>query len=135
MPDGTQVEQKLNFDRTRYYYSFETPMVGKYEVQITYSFGDKQYPASAVFYLARSPEYDAFAMCSAATLNAALRNRGDVYEDDSLVIRHNQDEISTYTMDFTIPLLVAAVVMYVVDIIIRKLKWIDIVSLFKKTNA
>ena len=133
MPNGQQVEQVLNFDQTRYYYTFETPDVGKYEVQITYNFGDEPFVSHTVFYLARSPEYDAFAMCSAASLNGALRDRGDVYEDGSLVIQHNKDEVSTYVMDFTVPLLVAAVVMYVVDIIIRKLKWVDIVSLFKKT--
>ena len=135
MPDGQQVVKTLNFDQTRYYYTFETPNVGKYEVQITYVFGDTTYVSNSVFYLARSPEYDAFAMCSAASLNAAIRDRGTVYEDGSLVIEHNKDEISTYTMDFTVPLLVAAVVMYVVDIIIRKLKWADIVSLFKKTSV
>ena len=135
MPDGQQVEKTLSFDQTRYYYSFETPDVGKYTVQITYQFGDDTYVSNSVFYLARSPEYDAFAMCSAASLNAALRDRGTVYEDDSPQIRHNKDEVSTYVMDFTVPLLVAAVVMYVVDIVIRKLKWADIVSLFKKTNG
>ena len=125
----------LNFDQTRYYYTFETPDVGKYEVQISYTFGDAPYVSNTVFYLARSPEYDAFAMCSAASLNAALRDRGEVYEYDSLVIEHNKDEVSTYTMDFTVALLAAAVVMYVVDIVIRKLKWADIVSLFKKTSV
>lgn len=135
MPDGSQVEKTLYFDQTRYYYTFQTPAVGKYQVQITYDFGTEQYVSNTVFYLARSPEYDAFAMCSAASLNGALRNRGKVYEDDSLVIEHNKDEVSTYTMDFTVALLVAAVVLYVVDIVIRKLKWVDIVSLFKKTNG
>ena len=135
MPDGGQVEKTLHFDQSRYYYTFQTPDVGKYQVQITYDFGTEQYVSNTVFYLARSPEYDAFAMCSAASLNAALRNRGQVYEDGSLQIQHNKDEVSTYTMDFTIALLVAAVVMYVADIVIRKLKWVDIVSLFKKTNA
>jgi hypothetical protein len=135
MPDGNQVEKTLHFDQTRYYYTFQTPAVGKYQVQITYDFGEEQYVSNTVFYLARSPEYDAFAMCSAASLNAALRNRGQVYEDDSLVIEHNKEEVSTYTMDFTVPLLAMAVVMYVADIVIRKLKWVDIVSLFKKTNA
>ena len=135
LPDGTQVEKTLNFDQTRYYYTFETPDVGKYSVQITYTYADTTYVSNSVFYLARSPEYDAFAMCSAASLNGAIRDRGRVYEDGSLVIEHNKDEISTYVVNFTVPLLVAAVVMYVVDIIIRKLKWADIVSLFKKTNA
>lgn len=135
MPGDKQVEQTLYFDQTRYYYTFETPDVGKYEVQITYQTKDNSYVSQSAFHLARSPEYDAFAMCSAASLNGAIRDRGRVFEDGSLVIEHNKDEISTYVVNFTVPLLVAAVVMYVVDIIIRKLKWADIVSLFKKTSV
>ena len=109
--------------------------MGKYEVQITYQTKDNSYVSQSAFHLARSPEYDAFAMCSAASLNGAIRDRGRVFEDGSLVIEHNKDEISTYVVNFTVPLLVAAVVMYVVDIIIRKLKWADIVSLFKKISV
>ena len=135
MPSGQVVEQTLNFDKTRYYYEFETPEIGKYQIQITYQHGDEPYVSNTVFHLAYSPEYDSFAMCSAANLTAAIRGRGTVYEDDSLKVENNKDEISTYTMQFTVPLLIAAVVLYLVDIMVRKLTWADIRGLFKKTGA
>lgn len=133
MPDGSQVEQTLNFDKTRYYYEFETPEIGKYQIDISYIHGDVTYDSSAVFHLARSPEYDSFAICSAGSLNSAIRDRGTVYEDDSLKVENDEDEISTYTVDFTIPLLAIAIALYLIDICVRKLKWADIRGLFKKT--
>ena len=134
MPNGQVVEQTLNFDKTRYYYEFQTPEIGKYEIQITYTQNGENRQFHTSFHLSRSPEYDSFAMCSAANLTSAIRGRGTVYEDDSLKVRNNEDEISTYVMDFTIGLLVAAVVLYLMDIIVRKLTWADIRSLFKKTG-
>ena len=71
---------------------------------------------------------------SPATLSGVIRDRGVVYEDDSLVVENNMDEVSTYELDFTIGLLAIAVALYVIDIIIRKLTWADIRSLFKKST-
>ena len=135
MPDGTIVSKTLNFDQTRYYYEFNTPMLGKYQVQITYSYGKETYVNTAVFHIDRSPEYDSFVLYSAATLNSAVRDRGVVYEDDSLIVKNNMEEVSTYTVEFTIPLLIIAVSLYILDIIIRKLTWADIRTLFKKTSV
>ena len=58
-----------------------------------------------------------------------------VYEDDILKVENNMDEVSTYTVDYTIPLLAIAVALYVIDIIIRKLTWADIKSFFKKSSV
>ena len=135
MPDGSVVTKTLNFDQTRYYYEFNTPLLGKYEVQIEYSYGQETYVNTAVFHIDRSPEYDSFVLYSAATMTSAVRDRGKVYEDDSLKVENNVDEVSTYVVDFTIPLLVLAVSLYLIDIIIRKLTWADIRSLFKKTSV
>ena len=55
-----------------------------------------------------------------------------VSEDGSITIENNENELSTYTLSLTVPLFIAAVVLFVVDIIIRKLKWNDIKSLFVK---
>ena len=131
-PDGTVETQTLHFDRTRYYYEFNTPDVGKYAVQIRYSYGTVSYDVTTNFYIVRSPEYDSFTVYSAASLTSVIRDRGVVYEDDSLVVKNNLDEISTYEMDFTIALLAIAVALYVLDIIIRKLTWADIRTLFKR---
>lgn len=134
-PDGSVDAQTLRFDRTRYYYEFLTPMLGKYQVQITYSYGNNTYVNTAVFHIDRSPEYDSFVLYSAATLTSAVRDRGTVYEDDSLKVENNMDEVTTYTIDFTIALFAAAVILYVIDIIIRKLTWADIRTLFKRTQV
>ena len=134
-PDGSVEEQVLNFDQTRYYYSFDTPDLGKYQVQIRYSYGVNSYENTAVFHIDRSPEYDSFVLYSAATLTSAVRDRGTVYEDDSLKVENNMDEVSTYTVRFTLPLFALAVVLYVIDIIIRKLTWADIRSFFKKSAS
>ena len=132
-PDGTVDRQTLYFDRTRYYYEFDTPTIGKYSVQINYSYGAVQdYEVTTSFYIARSPEYDSFVVYSAASLTSVIRDRGVVYEDDSLIVTNNMDEISTYKMDFTIALLAIAVSLYVIDIIIRKITLADIRSLFKR---
>ncbi len=132
-PDGTTESHTLHFDRTRYYYEFHTPDIGKYSVQIHYSYGAVQdYEVVTNFYIARSPEYDSFTVYSAASLTGVIRDRGVVYEDNSLVVENNMDEVSTYKMDFTIALLAIAVALYVIDIIIRKITWADIRSLLKR---
>ena len=132
-PNGSVESHTLHFDRTRYYYEFDTPDIGKYSVQINYSYGAVQdYEVITSFYIARSPEYDSFVVYSAASLTSVIRDRGVVYEDDSLVVTNNMDEVSTYKLDFTIALLAIAVSLYVIDIIIRKITWADIRSLFKR---
>ena len=133
-PDGQVESHTLHFDRTRYYYEFDTPGVGKYEVKINYSYGVQDYETVMSFYIVRSPEYDSFAVYSAASLTSVIRDRGTVYEDNSLKVENNMDEISTYQLDFTIGLLAIAVALYVIDIIIRKLTWADVRSFFKKSS-
>ena len=130
---GAVDKQVLHFDRTRYYYEFDTPNIGKYSVKIKYTYVAVQsYEVETNFYIARSPEYDSFVVYSAASLTSVIRDRGTVYEDDSLVVTNNMDEVSTYKMDFTIALLAIAVALYVIDIIIRKITWADIRSLLKR---
>ena len=135
-PDGSVESQTLHFDRTRYYYEFDTPVIGKYSVKINYSYGAvADYEIVTNFYIARSPEYDSFVVYSAASLTSVIRDRGVVYEDDSLQVTNNMDEVSTYKVDFTMALLAIAVALYVIDIIIRKITWADIRSLFKRRAA
>ena len=60
----------------------------------------------------------------------AVDSRGTVITEGSLTVTNNKNSVGTYTIDFTYGLLISAVVLYVVDIIVRKLKWEDIVSFF-----
>ncbi len=130
LPDGSTVTERLTFDSTRYFYSFETPQRGRYLINITYAYGDKSYESEAAFHLGYSPEYDAFTVFDPAALHAAIRNRGGVWEGSIPSLENDDKEVATYTLRFIPPLMIAAAALYVIDIIIRKLKWNDIKSFF-----
>ena len=129
-PDDTTITERLTFDSTRYFYSFETPLRGRYLVNITYAYADKSFEAETAFHLGYSPEYDAFAVYDPAALHAAIRNRGTVSEGSIPSLENDDKEISTYVLRYAAPLMLAAAIMYVLDIIIRKLRISDIKSFF-----
>ena len=68
----------------------------------------------------------------AASLHECIRNRGTVTEGAVPLIENDATEVATYTVSYAVPLLIAAVVLFVVDVFIRKIKWKDILSLFGK---
>ena len=130
LPDDTTVTERLTFDSTRYFYSFETPLRGRYLVHITYAYADKSFESESAFHLGYSPEYDAFTVFDPAALHAAIRNRGTVSEGSIPSLENDDKEVATYVLRFTTPLMIAAVVMFVIDVIIRKLRWSDLKSFF-----
>ena len=130
LPDGSAVTERLTFDSTRYFYSFETPLRGRYLINITYAYGDQSYESEAAFHLGYSPEYDAFTVFDPAALHAAIRNRGGVWEGSIPSLENDGKEVATYTLRFIPPLMIVAAALYVIDVIIRKLKWNDIKSFF-----
>ena len=131
-PDGKQESKVLTFDSARYYFDFTTPDVGKYHIQILYEYDDHQFAAETAYNISYSPEYDRFAIFDAGSLHECIRNRGTVTEGEVPLIENDATEVATYTVSYAVPLLIAAVVLFVVDIFIRKIKWKDILSLFGK---
>ena len=131
-PTGATVTERLTFDSERYFYQFNTPELGKYSIEITYAYDDKTYSSASSFNISYSPEYDSFATFDASALHTAIRNRGTVSEENIPKIENNEDEVATYEVSFLLPFMIVAIVLYVVDIMIRKLKWKDIKSFFKK---
>ena len=132
MPDGSEIKEKLTFDSYRYFYKFDTETTGKYEVKISYELSNNSYSSEYVYTTPYSPEYDRFSPSSPSTVYSFMRNNGNVFEDEDIKLEVDEGKIATYVLDFTVPFLALAAVLYVVDTIIRKLKWADIVSLFKK---
>ncbi len=84
------------------------------------------------FAISYSPEYNLFTNFDASNLHAAIRHRGTVVEGAVPDISGNEENVATYRLTFTVPFMIAAVALYVIDIIIRKLKWSDIRGLFKR---
>ena len=135
MPNGVIDRSTMIFDGSRYLYTFETPTVGRYEMKIEYTFDQKTYFSSTYVHIPYAAEYNSFETFEASALYVAVRNRGTVSENGAVKIENDDRDIESYTVSFTVPFLIAAVVLYVIDIIVRKLKWNDIRSLFKKTHA
>lgn len=117
-------------------HTFITRDEGKYTVKITYRESDDervpQYTVERTVHLAYSSEYDSFALYDVGTLHKMVGAQGKVSEDGRLTIVNDAGEVGLYNLSLDMPLLVACVVLYAVDIAVRKLKWEDIVSLFKR---
>jgi hypothetical protein len=139
-PDGTKQTDTLRFKTNGYTYTFDTTQTGKYTINMKYvrvntRAGEESAPDASVFFdLAYSPEYNSFLAYDPADIHQFIRHRGQVTTDGSVDLSNADDQVATYTIDFTIPFAVTVVILFVVDIIIRKLKWSDIKGLFKKTN-
>ena len=132
-PDGQTVQtNSMAFGSELYSYGFVPEQVGRYSIDVTYSVSGREFTAHAYLAVPFLSEYDSFAYYSAATLNRLLSGRGTVSEDGTIELINPEDELSTYSVSLTMPLLIAAVALFVVDIVIRKLKWNDIKSIFVK---
>ncbi len=131
-PSGTSESELLVFDSYRYFYRFETSETGKYKINTTYTWSTKTYSSTNAFNISYSPEYNRFASYSPALLHSIVRDNGKVYDGENAKLEVDETRIEKYVIRFTVPFLILAVAAYVIDTIIRKLTWADIVSFFKK---
>lgn len=138
MPNGDVSTEELAWDEYHYYLNnIKIADVGKYEISVVYAYKSSSYEERTVLNISYSSEYDEFVAFEASPLFKALNGRGTVSTDGSLTIVNDENDVGTYEIDYTIPLLILCVVLYVVDIVVRKLKWEDVVSFFggfKKSN-
>ena len=134
-PDGSTEIKKLTFDSSKYFTDFATNTIGKYTVDIEYNTGKLSYTSTTIVNVTYPPEYDRFALFDASSLFSAIRDRGTVLEEKVPPIVNDESKLATYTVSFALPFMIAAIVLYIVDIIIRKLKWRDIITLFNKLRS
>ncbi len=134
-PDGTVSTEQVAFDASYYYYSFLTPVEGKYEVKITYAYANKSFEKTTYFDVAYSPEYNRFTIYDPSDLHQVVRYNGNVFEKGEIELKNDENEVASFTLYCTLPFLITAVALFVIDVIVRKLQWKDIVSLFKPKNG
>ena len=132
MPDGGELKEKLTFDSYRYFYKFETSLPGKYTIKTTYELRTKSYSSETLYNVPYSPEYDSFSASSPAPIYSFMRDNGGVFEDGSIELYVDESRVATYVLSFRVPFLAMAAALFVIDTIIRKLKWADIRSLLKR---
>lgn len=134
-PDGTEEAVPMSFVSTGYLGSFYATETGDYKVNLSYSYDGQTYTTTQYYDVAYLPEYNAFTTYDASDLYNAVRNYGTVSENGKLKVVNDETKVTKYVVDFTMPLMIFVLALFVVDIIIRKLKWADIVSLFKKGKS
>ena len=134
LPSGEKLDGNMIFDSSVYSYGFSARDIGKYTVTVTYSYAGADYVSEYSFTVPYLSEYDAFTVFEASPLYKMLGANGTVSENGKIDLTNSENETALYTVDLTVPLLIACVVLFAVDVIIRKLKWDDIKSLFNKVN-
>lgn len=131
-PDNAVMRVSPAFNSEAYKYDFLASKSGKYRIDVNYTYMSKEFTSTLYFNVSYSPEYDSFAIFDPATLYSAIRNRGTVTEEGVPTIENDSKDILTYKMNLTIPLMITAVTLFVIDVIVRKVTLADIKNLFKK---
>ncbi len=132
-PHGMVSSKALSFDSSEYFATFATDAPGVYSVHLSYAKGDLKYEMDAEFAISYYAEYDSFTSYSKSYLYRLLSDNGQILEVDSSDFKRLQNtdsEYTTYTLSFLMPLMIACVILFVMDIIIRQLRWKDITSFF-----
>jgi hypothetical protein len=141
LPDGSVIEREMTFMLNRYSAELDTPLFGKYSIDVTYTYGNHSFTSSTYFTTPYSKEYDAFAAYDIVNIYDFMRGVGQISEDGKLDLTNDKSMVDTYELSFRIPLLILAAVLFVIDVVVRKFKWVDIKGLFakkqrkEKTNA
>jgi hypothetical protein len=60
-----------------------------------------------------------------------VSSNGQISEDGNLKLENTNSTVQKYIYDFTTPFMIGAVALYILDIMVRKLRLQDVKSLFK----
>ena len=129
-PDGAVIKETMTFNLNRYFVNIPTEMIGKYQIEITYTYGNHSFSSSSYFTRSFEDEYDAFAAYDIVKIYDFLRGYGRIFRDGNIDLENSKNEIDTYEVSFRAPLLITAVVLFVVDVIVRKFNMKDLLGLF-----
>ena len=122
LPNGKKITKTLEFDSRKYSYTFDTGKVGTYIIDVTYSYDDSVFATTESFEIPYLPEYDAFATVSKANIYEFMRGNGSIVEGEIPDLENDRSEITTYNMSYRIPLLIAAIALFLLDVLVRKIK-------------
>lgn len=129
-PSGEVIEQELVFHLNKYEAVFDTPEVGKYHIEVTYSYGNHSFVSHTYYTIPYGLEYNSFAVYDVASIYDFMRGLGRVSTDGNLDLENDKADVATYERDFKAPLLILATVLFVADVFIRKFGWKDIKGFF-----
>jgi hypothetical protein len=129
-PGGEVIKESMVFNLNRYIVNLPTDMIGKYQIDVTYTYGSHSFSAGSYFTVSYGDEYDVFAAYDIVRIYDFLRGYGRIFRDGSIDLENAKNEIDTYEVSFRAPLLIIAVVLFVIDVIVRKFNLKDLLGLF-----
>lgn len=130
LPDETEVAETMTYNGKGYRFALQSTQIGNYSIDITYSYAGNDYVTNTGLGVGYLAEYDEFAICEISVLHKAIDGFGAVSDDGKLDLSNDESEVETYNIELRVPLLIICVVLAVVEIVIRKLKWADVKSFF-----
>ncbi len=132
-PDGQSTKlQNVVMESNIYTGAFVLSTVGEYKVEIAYSYKNNRYTVEKPISVSYLPEYDSFATYDPSPLYKMIGADGSVSENGELDLTNDEGMGDADIIDLTSYLLVATIAMFVIDVIIRKIKWTDIKGLFHR---
>lgn len=134
-PSGEVITSPLIWNNEYYVLNVNTETIGKYQVELSYTLRNETTISNYSFNISYLPEYNSFESFDSATLNYMVSENGQVSEDGNLTLVNDNSNVTTYTYDFTVVFMIICIVLFVADIIIRRIKLADIKSLFKRMKS
>lgn len=131
-PDGRVSVKSLAFNSGVYMANFNVDRPGRYALSFVYRDGDISYTADAEFSVPYYAEYDAFTSYSKSYLYRLVTEYGGILDPDEVAtIENSYSAYTTFVFSFTLPLMVLCAALFIIEIIIRQLKWKDVTSFFR----
>ncbi len=121
-PGGRAITRSLVFDGSKYFFTLDTELEGVYRFDITYTSGENSYLYNTDFEVAYLPEYNMFATCDKYNVYQFMRDNGSTSVGKIPNMETDMSKVSLYKQSYVIPLLIAASALFVLDILVRKLR-------------
>lgn len=131
LPDGSGQTVDMDFKASYYHADIYCAQAGRYEFAVTYLYNGDEYTEDLVYYVDFAPEYDEFAVYDTSALHSAIDGKGMVSSDGALTINNDPDDVGKVTFYLALPSYMLCAALFLADVIIRKLKWKDVVSFFR----
>ena len=124
-PLGKTEEKYLKYENGAYRSTFNSGIQGKYDLLFVFYDIDNHplFEDHSAFFYSYSKEYDQTDAQSEELLYNLTKNRGEVTESGQYQLK--SDEVRTrYRTSLTIPFLIASVVLFIVDVALRKITFV-----------
>ena len=133
-PTNKEDNYVMAFDSMNHICTIDTKEVGTYIITLSYMDGNVLFETTKSFTISYQPEYNEFKEYNPSDLYSIINNNGTVSEDGNLEITNDGLDVILFNYDFMPLFMLISVILFVIDVAVRKLRWQDIASLFKKTK-